>query len=188
MIYYQQWKLEESWTNDFFGIDKGVPVPTFRPGASQANVLPPERKGHLNYELLKTMGLTKETLIDGDALFFFQLLLPICDPAKSGIENDPRLPYYSKVAKWTQVYATNLGLGGSYGHHYKSVMIPELIRYDGCLMRDGVLNGSTDGAIYRRWDKSDPNFSPHMYERFLQLKRTRNENDNSTAKKKGEEG
>ena len=193
VFYYQPWKLEESWKSDFFGIPKEFPVPTYRPSATQANVLPLERKGYLNYDLMKKMGLTKRKLLDGDPLFFFQLLLPLCDPAKSGIENDPRLPYYSKVALWTQLYATNLGLGGSYGHHFKSVLIPELIRYDGCIMRDGVLNGSSDGAIYRRWDKLDATFSPQIYEsmsyhRFLQLKRTLKMNDNSTAKKKGEEG
>jgi hypothetical protein len=43
------------------------------------------------------MKLAKKRIVEGDALFFFQLLLPIGDLKKSGIENDPRLPYYSEV-------------------------------------------------------------------------------------------
>jgi hypothetical protein len=37
------------------------------------------------------MKLTKKRIVEGDALFFFQLLLPMGDPKKSGIDDDPRL-------------------------------------------------------------------------------------------------
>jgi hypothetical protein len=37
--------------------------------------------------------LTKERMQKGDALFFYQLLLPICDPSRSGVQDDPRKPF-----------------------------------------------------------------------------------------------
>ena len=63
-----------------------------RSGSTQENLFPDERKGRLDDALLKEMGLTRTRLLEGDALFFFQLLFPICDPKRSGIENDPRKP------------------------------------------------------------------------------------------------
>jgi hypothetical protein len=77
------------------------------------------------------MGLTKARLEKHDALFFFQLLFPICNPAKSSITNkDPRMPFYSKVENWLQNYAATMGIGGSYGHEYKQVMDTELLHFD----------------------------------------------------------
>ncbi|KAG7349515.1 hypothetical protein IV203_012112 [Nitzschia inconspicua] len=78
-------------------------------------------------------------------------------------------------------------------HRFKEVIISELVHFDGILIRDGLLGGSTDGAIYRRWQNKSPAFDPDTsssltHTRFLQLKRTLKLNDNKTAKKKGEEG
>ncbi|KAG7373374.1 hypothetical protein IV203_034098 [Nitzschia inconspicua] len=154
---------------------------------------PEERKSRLNYKLLKTLGLSKKRLLVNDPLFFYQLLLPLCRSDRSDIPNDPRKSYYSEVMRWTQSYAHDIGLGGSYGHRFKEVMIPELVHFDGILIRDGLLGGSTDGAIYRRWQTKSPAFDPDTsssltHTRFLQLKRTLKLNDNKTAKKKGEKG
>ncbi|KAG7337431.1 hypothetical protein IV203_034509 [Nitzschia inconspicua] len=96
--------------------------------------------------------------------------------------NDPRKSYYPEVMRWTKNYAHHIGLGGSYGHRFKEVMIPELVHFDGILIRDGVLGGSTDGAIYRRWQTKSPAFDPDTsssltHTRFLQLKRTLKFND-----------
>ena len=163
-----------------------------RSGATSTAPFPESRKGRLDYDLLKKMKLTKKRLVEGDALFFLQLLLPIGDPKKSGIENDPRMPYYSEVERWTQKYATSLGLGGSYGHSFKEAMLDELLHFDSAVIRDGV-HGGTDGAIYRRWKLGETTFDPEIarsitHTRWLQLKRTYKLCDNETAPKKGEEG
>jgi hypothetical protein len=149
-------------------------------------------KGRLDYELLKQMKLTKKRIVEGDALRFFQLLLPIGDPKKSGIDNDPRLAYYSKVEQWTQKYATLIGLGGSYGHTFKEVMLEELLHFDSVVIRDGV-HGGTDGAIYRRWREGETMYDKEIarsitHTRWLQLKRSYKLCDNDTAPKKGDEG
>jgi len=99
---------------------------------------------------LKKLGLTAERIHDKDAFFFLQLLLPIGDPSKSGVEDDPRMPFYSKVETWTRLYAAEESIGGSYGHSFKEILIPDLVKYHGAVIRDGVL-GASDGAIHRQW-------------------------------------
>jgi hypothetical protein len=99
------------------------------------------------------MGLTKDRLMKHDASFFWQLLFPVCGPAQSGITNDPRLPFYSKVEGWSQKYAASIGIGGSYGHESKPVLASDLLHFDMAVVRDGVLGGM-DGAIFCRWSKA----------------------------------
>ena len=54
------------------------------------------------------------------------------------------------MKQFSNLYAAQIGLGGSYGHEFKSISIPELVHFDGTLIRDGVRGGS-GGALYRRW-------------------------------------
>ena len=76
------------------------------------NLFPKTRQVCLDAELLKKMGLTQARLANEDAQFFLlQLLLQMCDPAKSGIDGDRRRPYYTEVEAWTQKYAIGTGLG-----------------------------------------------------------------------------
>ena len=49
------------------------------------NFFPEARKGGLDGDLLLKMGLTTARMIEGEALFFYQLLLPICNPKRLGI-------------------------------------------------------------------------------------------------------
>jgi hypothetical protein len=84
-FYYNGWKHDS------------VDDASFRSGVSPENLFPKSRQGCLDTELLKKMGLTEARMVNEDALFFLQLLLPMCDPTKSGIDGDPRRPYYTKV-------------------------------------------------------------------------------------------
>ena len=77
-------------------------------------------------------------------------MLPLCDTPLSGIREGKRLPYYSEVGKWSNIYAYQIGLGVSYGHGFKHVKLPEIVCHDGCIVRDGV-RGGTSGGIYCRW-------------------------------------
>ena len=80
--------------------------PTFyREGATKDNLFPPDRRFELDVELLKKMGLTRQRMLDGDALFFQQLLTPLCDPSMSGIDGDPRMGFYCDVSDFTGSYA-----------------------------------------------------------------------------------
>ena len=60
------------------------------------------------------------------------------------------MSYYSKVEFFTNVYAVQLGLGGTYGHKLNNVDVKELLHHDGCIVCDGVRGGS-GGGNYRRW-------------------------------------
>ena len=126
----------------------------YRSGATTSNLFPEERKGSLDADTLKKLGLTKERVQSLDALFFFQLILPICDVRKSGIAKDPRESYYSKVSNFTNGFAGQQGLQSGYGHHFKATNPVELVHFDGVLFRDGVLGGS-NGALYQRFDPTN---------------------------------
>ena len=82
-------------------------------GASPDNFFPEARKGSLDGDLLSKMGLTTSRMIEGNALFFFQLLLPICDPKRSGIQGGDRQPFCSEVEGFTNLCAYSIVLGGS---------------------------------------------------------------------------
>eukprot|EP00957_Ditylum_brightwellii_P135435 10326415-Ditylum_brightwellii.AAC.1 len=66
-----------------------------------------------------------------DPLFFFQLLLPLCDTPKSGIRNDPRMSYYTELSKFTNAYTYLQGKGSDYGHVWKNTNAAELLHFDG---------------------------------------------------------
>jgi hypothetical protein len=72
-FFYNGWK-QENPTRDIC-----------RLGASRDLLFPPDRQVQLDVNYLKKMGLTRKRMLECDALFFYQFLLPIVDPAMSGI-------------------------------------------------------------------------------------------------------
>ena len=121
----------------------------YRFGATTGNLFPKEMEGYLDADLLASHGLTKERMVNVDALFFYQRLLPICDPRKSDIVDDTRIPYYTECEKFNNLYKLQSGVGGSYGHSWKFALASELVKFDGILIRDGLLGGSR-GALFCR--------------------------------------
>ena len=106
-FYYEGWQPRD---------ENNAQVFKHRNGANKYNLFPKERKGCLDAEVLKKLGMKKKVMDNKDCLFFYQLILPLCDTSKSGVENDPRMNYYCEVEWWSNLYALQLGLGGSYGH------------------------------------------------------------------------
>ena len=136
------------------------PRKRFRSNATRDNPFPEYRKGSLCGETLSKLGLTQMRMLEDDgapdALFFHQLLLPMHDTSKT-VPGDPRQSYYPENAKWTNVYAADLGLMGSgYGHKFDPVDPTEMLKWDGSVLQDGVRGGS-NGAILRRMDKRKGN-------------------------------
>ena len=72
------------------------------------NLFPNERKGSLDVDVLKKLGMKKKVLDEDNFLFFYQLILPICDPKKSGVEDDPQKAYYSQVECWSNNYVYSI--------------------------------------------------------------------------------
>jgi hypothetical protein len=188
------------WTFNYDGSwVRDINKTQFRSGATNENPFPEERKGSLDAEVLSKLGMTSERMLEADgapdSLFFHQLLLPIIDPVASGIKDDPRKPFYSKVSLFSNLYAIGeLGLGNGVGHKFTTTDGPELLRFDGVVQRDGVLGGS-GGAIFRRFDtrKDNAMFSEEIYKamsktRWLELKRVMKLCNNREHPKAGEEG
>lgn len=57
-----------------------------------------------------------------DALFFYQLLLPICDPEQSGIVDDPRVGFYVPVSTHSNKDASvDKKLDGNCKHRWQTL-------------------------------------------------------------------
>ena len=126
-----------------------------------------------------------------DALFFHQLLLPMCDPSQSGIRGDPRKGYYSHVTNFSNLYKFQSGIGNLYSHQIAEASMPEFVRWDGCLHRDGVRGGG-EGAIYQQWKEGSSAYDSYVSEcmtlhRWSQLKRIFKLCNNDAAKKPGDD-
>ena len=122
----------------------------------------------LDVGLLKRLGLDESRVQNCDALFFWQLILPIIDPRKSGVANDPRSAFYTSVSQFENLYRLQTGIGQTgigdgYGHQCDEAKVYEYVQCDGCLVRDGVCGGG-DGVIYRRWNSKSPSYDKEMKE------------------------
>jgi hypothetical protein len=125
--------------------------------------------------------------------FFFQLILPICDPSHSGCEDDPRLPFYTDALRFSNLYAFQNDLGtGPYGHYFEQLHLEELVWFDGAVVRNGVL-GSNDSAFHHRWLKGSSIYDSEIdtamtHRRWLQIKRVYKLCNNNDVPKRGEPG
>lgn len=174
----------KGWEFHYKGWEKEDDDRVFRDGAVREDMFPGTRKGSLDRSVLRKLGMSQERLLEPDengemgpdALFFYQLLLPIHRINDS--DNDPRDAFYAKASKWSNVYGLNeLDIGSGFGHKYENTTADELLRWDGVVVMDGVRGGSS-GAILRRFDKRKSNtaYDPFIDEaftktRFLELKR-----------------
>jgi hypothetical protein len=124
-FFYKGWK-EENPTRE-----------NCRFGATRENLFPADRDVTLDVTYLKKMGLSKQRMEECDALFFYQLLLPIVDPAMSGINGDTRIGYYEEVARNTNLYAFGpKNRGGTRGHVFCPTTAEELLVWDGIVCQN----------------------------------------------------
>lgn len=84
-----------------------------------------------------------------DSLFLYQLILPIFNTQRSGIDGDPRIPYYCDVEMFTNMRKAELGFGSLYDRTWRSCTATECMKFDGVAVIDGVIE-SSNGAIFRR--------------------------------------
>ena len=170
----------------------------FRGGATKDNLFPDTRKGCLDTDVLTSLGLTKAQIFeeDGrpDALFFFQLLLPLHDCRTKTVPNDPRKNFYQEVSIFSQIYASRdlQIMGTGYGSVQETATAVDFLRWDASIIMDGVLGGS-DGAFYRRFDNRPGNLchseeilNAFTKERWHHLKRIYKLNDNIASQKKNQ--
>ena len=144
----------------------------WREEATRDNLFLPHRRAKLDAALLKKMGLTRKRMEEKDALFFLQLLLPIANPTKSGIDKDPRKPFYSDVQSYTNIYAMSpmCDQGGELGHLFNPTNSQELVCWNGVVVSNvNEFVGSSWNT--RNENQYDPVISSTMtYSRWRQLK------------------
>jgi hypothetical protein len=127
-----------------------------RVGATAENIKPPERGPKLDVPLLQKHGINSNTI--NSPLHFYQLLLPLCDPSKSGIHGDGRMPFWVNAADCTNIYATiEKGWGGSYSHAFNPVSVPELVKWAAVPICHGA-RGGNPMTLHFRWMQSDCDF------------------------------
>ena len=198
-FHYKGWELPPPLRQP----DDGDFSHVFRNGATRENMFPASRKGSVDMNILRKLGLARERMIqaDGapDSLFFHQLLLPIHaidkDKNQMPVPDDPRMPFYAPVSKWSNAYAVGeLELGCGYGHKFVNVTPAECVLWDGVVVMDGVRGGSK-GAMMRRFDKREDNTAYDKYcdaamtkTRWLEMKRVVKLCNNQRAPKRGQEG
>jgi hypothetical protein len=96
------------------------------------------------------------------------------DPCHSGVASDSRMAFYSIVLRWSNTYAhMHFNTDATVGHHFNNLTLQELVRFDGIVIRNGVLGGHV--SFHLRWDKSDFCYDATIanamqYHRFLQIK------------------
>lgn len=176
------------WEADDF--DKQTYV---RGNAKRGDIKSKDRKGCLDVQTLKKHGVCPKTL--KDPLFILQLLLPIHDPRRTGIENDGRMPYFTEARAHTNSYAVSTkGWGGMYGHTADSQLVSEaeLVRWTAVPILNGAREGKP-GSLHRRWMKNDKEFDEHVAEsmtmtRFREIKSVFKLNNNWTTPERGSPG
>eukprot|EP00536_Pseudo-nitzschia_multiseries_P018121 jgi/Psemu1/54207/gm1.54207_g len=148
-FHYQNWAPEED-------------TPTFsRTYTSSRDLFPQERKGKLAMAKLRKHGLQLGRVINSDALFFYQLLLPFhTDEEDEKQENKmQQKPFYFKVLKWSKNYANQSNNGK--GHYIRRIKLSELVHFDVIVYLHGALEGKK-GSICYRWTKVDALYSPKI--------------------------
>ena len=98
------------------------------------------------------LGLTKERIDNQDVLFFYQLLLPIVDHKRSGIDEGPTLAYYSTKNQHNNKYALlDRNLDVAYGYQWKPSTPMEHFVFDGIVFENTAEN------IHDSWRDDDLN-------------------------------
>lgn len=99
-VFYRGWKPDEFDATNFC---RGM--------ANKDCMKPADRKGLLDANRLQQLRLTAERM-KCDPLFFLQLLPPFCDPKRSGVDGDGRMPFFTNASIYTNGYAVmEKGLG-----------------------------------------------------------------------------
>ncbi len=120
-----------------------------RGSAKYGDLKPLEQMGCLDVDVLKKHGLNAKR-VKNDPLFFFALLFPICPPSRiegdkcisvNEVEGDTRMPYFSTLAQFTNLYASMSDSGSGMGHEWHPTSTTELVHWSGVPIRHGSLDG-----------------------------------------------
>jgi hypothetical protein len=157
--------------------------------ATREDLFPADRDVKLDITFLKKMRLFKQRMLEYNELFFYQLILPIVDPAMSGIDGNTRMGYYKDVTRNTNMYAFGVkNRGGKNGHVFHPTTAEEL------LVWNGIVCHNINTSIAESWVMNQSNtFDQEIMEamhfrRWLNIKACLKQNVFWTEKKNTEEG
>lgn len=176
----------DGWNGDDFSRRTYV-----RGNATAECIKPSDRVGVLDINKLKKFGINSDTM--HSPIHWYQLLLPIADPSKSGIEDDGRIPFFTTARQCTNIYAYGeKNWGGGYSHSYDQVTEMDLVRWAGVPVRHGA-RGGRPMTLHYRWCKSDPDFDESIsnamtLSRWRQIKSVFKINNNMVEPKRGQPG
>lgn len=108
--------------------------------------------------------------------FFAQLLLPLRDAAKLGIEGGKRMNCCGLCEAFSDAHASKTKAISSCSYASDPALIKDLAHFDGMISRDGCAREG-DGDLHRRWDKSNSKCDPEIVQlmpsaRFSKIKRS----------------
>ncbi len=176
-FFYQGWKQEKPMRENC------------RFGAIREDLFPKDRNVKLDVTFLKKMGLSKHRMEQCDTLFFYQLILPIVNPAMSGIEGDTRMGYYQDVARNTNMYAFGVkNRGGTCGHFFRPTTAEELLVWHGIVCRN-INTNIAESWMMNQSNTFDQEIMEEMhFRRLLDIKACLKQNEFWTEKKRTDEG
>ena len=189
VFHYDGWRLQDALPTDILPEDMRLESKYFREGnVFDAKDKDNPRRGMLDHDLLKKLGLTRGRMQGKDALFFYQLLLPFCIVEKSGIPDDPREDYYSYQTYFTNKYAiVDKQQGVNVGHTFKLTNNMEGVHFDGIGFR--CKSENVHNCFCSDDDDYDELIANTMYHRrYIDLRSKLKCNDNSHCPPRGEPG
>ena len=95
--------------------------------------------GWLDVDVLKKHGCNDEC-VKNDTMLFYTMLYPICPPtgiqeqksvSANDINGDTRVPYYSCLVQFTNIYASMSESGAGLGHEWKPTTIDDIVHWSG---------------------------------------------------------
>ncbi len=176
-FFYQRWKQEKPTRENC------------RFGATREDLFPMDRDIKLDVTFLKKMGLSKQRMLECDALFFYQMILPIVDPAMSGIDGYTRMGYYEDVARNTNMYAFGVKKrGGTHSHFFCPTTAEELLVWVD-IVCSNIFTNIAESWMMNQSNTFDQEIMEVMhFRRWLDIKAFLEQNEFWTEKKKTEEG
>ena len=146
----------------------------------------------MNEDLLTKLEFTDHQMKICDALLFFQVVCLMFHPSKSYIFNYPRIPYFTYLESFTNIYKFSTGQGASYGHEWKNSVVTDIFQFNGILVRDGVIGGN-NGYLCEQWNPNSPMYIPNISQamtltRFGEIKRKINLCNNNASNIRYQEG
>jgi hypothetical protein len=161
----------------------------FQIGATGKVLFPTDRDVKLDVTFLMKMGLSKQRMKQCDALFFYQLLLPIVDPKMSKIDDDTRMGYYEDAARNTNMYAFGVkNRGGTRRHVFRPTTSEELLVWDGIVCRN-INTHIAESWMTNQSNTFDQEIMEAMhFRRWIDIKACLKQNEFWTEKKRTDEG